>query len=285
MKTRAAAGVMWLWLAWGCTTLPDTQFLSDRYVAQAAQIDGASGALSATRSAAIVDELKRKSGDIDILDKQIALEQAIVGSPLIVGNSATLLQDGPSTYAAMFAAIAAATDHIYVESYIIEDDEVGRRFGDVLIERQSQGVQVAVMYDSIGALNTLKTFFDRLAQAGIRIVEFNPINPLELKKPWAVNNRDHRKLLIVDGRTAFLGGINISSVYSNGSAVRRSNGPSELTKGWRDTDVRIVGPAVSEFERLFVETWDKQHGPPLPQRDLKPVAPAGKDIVRARTRN
>ena len=137
------------------------------------------------------------------------------------------------------------------------------------------------MYDSIGALNTLKTFFDRLAQAGIRIVEFNPINPLELKKPWAVNNRDHRKLLIVDGHTAFLGGINISSVYSNGSAVRGSDVPSDLTKGWRDTDVRIVGPAVSEFERLFVETWGKQHGPPLPPRDSKPVAPAGKDIVRA----
>jgi cardiolipin synthase len=285
MKIRqrgfGAAVVIGLLLAHGCASLPDTQFLSDRYVAQAAQFNSASGPVSASRSAAIIEELKKKSGDLDILDKQIALEQSIVGSPLVVGNSVTLLQDGPSTYAAMFAAIGAATDHIYVESYIIDDDEVGLKFADVLIQRQSQGVQVSIIYDSVGALNTPKTFFDRLEQAGIQVVEFNPINPLESKKAWAVNNRDHRKLLTVDGRAAFLGGINISSVYSNGSAVPGSNSPTDLTKGWRDTDVRIVGPAVGEFEQLFIETWDKQHGPPISRRDLQPTAPAGKDIVRA----
>ncbi len=272
---------IWLPLTVGCATLPNTEFLSDRFVAQSAQFDSAWGRLSAKRSTAIVDELKRTSGDIDILDKQIALEQAIVGSPLVVGNSVTLLQDGPTTYEAMFTAIGAATQRVDVESYIIEDDEVGTKFADLLIDRRSNGVQVNVIYDSVGALSTPKPFFDRLTAAGVQLVEFNPINPLDLKKAWAVNNRDHRKLLIVDGRIAFVGGINISSVYSTGSSVRGSDAPDDPTRGWRDTDIRIGGPVVAEFEKLFDETWEKQHGPPLPQRDGAAAAPVGKEIVRA----
>jgi cardiolipin synthase len=283
MKIRplANAGItIWLSLAIGCATLPHIEFRSDRYVAQSAQFENAWGPLSAKRSAAIVDALKRTSGDIDILDKQIVLEQQIVGSALVVGNSATLLQDGPATYEAMFAAIGAAKDNSNVESYIIDDDEVGLKFADLLVERRSHGVRVNIIYDSVGALNTPKPFFDRLTQAGVQIVEFNPINPLDSKKAWAVNNRDHRKLHIVDGRTAFLGGINISSVYSAGSSVRASDAPRP-TRGWRDTDVRIVGPVVGQFEKLFVETWERQNGPPLPQAEGSVVAPAGKEIVRA----
>ena len=108
-----------------CAALPDTQAIIARHSGQAAQFENARGVLSAEKSAAIVADLKRKSGDIDILDKQIALEQAIIGSPLILGNKVTLLQDGASTYAAMFAAIRKARDHINLESYIIEDDEIG----------------------------------------------------------------------------------------------------------------------------------------------------------------
>ena len=136
----AAAAACCLLIASGCATLPDTQFLTKRYATQAAQFENARGPLSEKRSAAVVAELKRKSGDLDMLDKQIALEQEIVGSPLMVGNKVTLLEDGPATYQAMFAAIGKAKDHINVESYIIEDDEVGRQFADLLLERQAQGV-------------------------------------------------------------------------------------------------------------------------------------------------
>src|SRR5947207_2973295 len=115
-------------IAAGCATLPDTERLSERYVVQAARFQGPRGLVSSARSAAIVAELKRKSGDLDILDKQIALEQEIVGTPLVLGNKVTLLQDGPATYKAMFAAIAKAKDHINIESYIIEAGEVGQRF-------------------------------------------------------------------------------------------------------------------------------------------------------------
>ena len=281
LKIAAAAAACCLLIAGGCASLPDTQFLTERYTKQAARFESARGPLSAKRSAAIVAELKRKSGDLDILDKQITLEQEIVGSPLVVGNKVTLLEDGPATYRAMFAAIRRAKDHINVESYIIEDDEVGQQFADLLLERQAQGVQVNLIYDSVGAFGTAKTLFDRLTQAGIQVLEFNPINPLIAKKSWTLNHRDHRKLLVVDGRTAFLGGINISSVYSSGSSGG-GKAPVGPKNGWRDTDIQVDGPVVSEFQKLFIETWNKQHGAPLAPRDYFPtIAPQGKEIVRA----
>ena len=271
-----------LLLAGGCATLPDTRFLTERYATQAARIENARGPLSAKRSAAIIAELKRKSGDLDILDKQVALEQEIGGSPLVVGNKVALLQDGPATYAAMFDAIGKAKDHINVESYIVEDGEVGQKFANLLLERRAQGVQVNLIYDSAGAFGTSNAYFDRLKAGGIQILEFNPLNPLAARKEWTPNNRDHRKLLIVDGRTAFLGGINISSVYSSGSFGRGSEGPVDPKNGWRDTDVQIDGPVVAEFQKLFMRTWEKQKGSALAQRDYFPVvASPGNEIVRA----
>ena len=265
-----------------CATLPDTDALIARHTAQAARFENARGPLSAQKSAAILAELKRKSGDIDILEKQIALEQAIVGSPLILGNKVTLLQDGAATYPAMFAAIRRARDHINLETYIIEDDEIGRQFADLLLERQGRGVQVNLIYDSVGGFKTPKAFFERLTQAGIAVLEFNPINPLKVKAQWLVNNRDHRKLLIVDGRTAFIGGINISSVYSSGSVVRETARSAETTAVWRDTHIQIEGPIVGELQKLFMETWEKQRGKPLAPKDYFPAPRAqGNEIVRA----
>jgi cardiolipin synthase A/B len=277
----AAAAALSL-MAAGCASLPDTQFLSEQYTTQASRFQGAWGPLSEKKSAAIVARLKDANGDLDILDKQTALEQAIVGGALVVGNKVTLLQDGPATYQAMFAAIGRARDHINIESYIIEDGEVGQQFADLLLERQAHGVQVNVIYDSVGAFATGKPFFDRLKQAGVQVVEFNPVNPLASKNAWSPNHRDHRKLLVVDGSTAFLGGINISSVYSSGSSMGGSGRPVDPTTGWRDTDIQIDGPVVLEFQKLFVQTWDKQKGKPLAQKDYLPALPAqGKDIVRA----
>ncbi len=278
----AAVTAFCLLAAAGCATLPDTDALIERHTAQAARFENARGALSAKKSAAILAELKRKSGDIDILEKQIVLEQAVVGSPLILGNKVTLLQDGATTYSAMFAAIRKAQDHINLESYIIEDDEIGRQFAELLLERQGQGVQVNLIYDSVGGYNTPKAFFERLTQGGIQVLEFNPINPLTAKKAWLINNRDHRKLLIVDGRTAFIGGINISSVYSSGSIARRPAKAAQNTAAWRDTDLQIEGPVVGELQKLFMQTWEKQHGKPLVPKEYFPeLKPQGNEIVRA----
>ena len=267
----------------GCATLPDTAELIERHAGQTARFENARGPVSAKKSAAILADLKRKSGDLDILDKQIALEQAIVGSPLIMGNKLGLLQDGVATYAAMFAAIRGATDHVNLESYIIEDDHIGHEFADLLLEAQQRGVQVNLIHDSFGSIGTPQAFFDRLTQGGIAVVEFNPINPLDVKADWRINHRDHRKLLVVDGKIAFLGGINISSVYSSGSVAKRAvKIVPEGAVAWRDTDLRIEGPVVAELQKLFLDTWQKQKGAPLAPREYFPMLTAqGNDIVRA----
>jgi cardiolipin synthase len=266
----------------GCASLPDTNALIAQHSAQTARFESARGPVSAKRSAAITAELKRSSGDLDILDKQIALEQATSDSPLTLGNKATLLQDGTATYAAMFAAIAQAKDHVNLESYIIEDDDTGHEFADLLLQAQARGVQVNLIYDSVGGFNTPKLFFERLMQAGVAVLEFNPINPLAAKGEWLINQRDHRKILLVDGRIAIMGGINISSVYASGSALRRAGKPSTNHVEWRDTDIQLEGPVVAEFQKLFLQTWAKQLGPPLAAKAyFPPLTPQGKDIVRA----
>ena len=268
--------------ATGCATLPDTDALRERHRGQQTQFENALGPLSSGKSAAILAGLKRKSGDIDILEKHLALEQAINDSPLLVGNKVILLQDGAQTYPAMFAAIRSARDHINLESYMIEDDEVGRQFAELLLQQQGRGVQVNVIYDSVGGFNTPKAFFERLTQAGIAVLEFNPVNPLAAKAPWLINNRDHRKLLVVDGRTAFVGGINISSVYSSGSIARRASTAGGDGTAWRDTDLQLQGPVVGELQKLFMQTWEKQRGKPLAAKNYFPALQAqGSEIVRA----
>ncbi len=267
----------------GCASLPDTSAILDRHAGQQTRFESARGPVSERRSAAILARLQRNTGELDILDRHIALEEAISDNPLTLGNRVTLLEDGEETYAAMFDAIRAARDHIHLQSYIIEDDAVGQRFADLLLQKQAEGVQVNLIYDSVGAIQTPRAYFDRLRAGGIQVLEFNPVNPLALRVAWRIYNRDHRKLLITDGKVAFLGGINISGVYSTGSALSRStrSGGSAKAKGWRDTHMRVEGPVVADLQRLFLATWKKQNGPPPADRNYFPTLfPAGADIVR-----
>ena len=250
--------------------------------AQSVQLDGTHGPLSSRQSKAILDRLRSGGEETSIFDRHLALEQGISGSPLVVGNKVVLLQDGPATFQALLVAIRGAQDHINMETYTIEDDEVGNRFADALIEKQGQGVQVNFIYDSVGAINVPKAFFKRLTDSGVKVLEYNPINPLTLKKGWDVNQRDHRKLLIVDGQTAFLGGINISSVYSGGSSTQRSSVRREQKAPWRDTHMQIDGPVVAEFQKLFLATWEKQKGGALAPRNYLPqLGNKGREVVRA----
>ena len=279
---RRAAGLCLAGMAAACASLPIINPDMARRPASKIQVEGAQGPLSAAQSKSIIEGLKERKKDSNILERHLALEEAIVGSPLVVGNRAMLLQDGPATFQAMYDAIRAARDHINIETYIIEDDEVGRRFADALIERQRRGVQVNFIYDSVGALNTPQEFFKRLSDSGIKVVQYNPVNPLKAKAGWDVNGRDHRKLLIVDGQVAFLGGINISSVYSGGSFSQHSKVRPDGSLQWRDTDMKIEGPVVAEFQKLFIETWEKQKGPPLAKKNYFPTQrPKGKEVVRA----
>lgn len=266
----------------GCGALPVLVPGMEMQSGRSVQLEGARGPLTALQSKVVLDKLKRGGGATSIFDRHLALEQAIVGSPLMVGNKVVLLRDGPTTFKHMFAAIRNAKDHINLETYIIENDEVGNRFADALIEKQTQGVQVNLIYDSVGGINTPKSFFKRLSDSGINVLEFNPINPLTAKKGWNVNQRDHRKLLIVDGESAFLGGINISSVYSGGSSSQRASARPEEKAPWRDTHMQVEGPVVGEFQKLFLATWEKQRGAPLAPRNYMPVLGSrGSEVVRA----
>jgi cardiolipin synthase A/B len=260
------------------TIVPDMAYSNPAPV----PIEGTHGPLSAERSKAILDRLKANGVQTNIFDLHLAIEESIVGSPLTDGNKVELLQDGPSTYQSMITAIGNARDHINIESYIFDDDEVGQRFAAALIAKQASGVQVNLIRDSVGTLGTPSVFFTRLSAAGINVLEFNPVNPATAKAGWQVNQRDHRKLLIVDGRIAFLGGINVSSVYSGSSFRPTSKVRPNGKLPWRDTDLRIEGPAVPELQKLFIETWEKQKGKPLATRHYFPTTERkGHEVVRA----
>jgi len=270
----------------GCSSLP--RIVPDLALGarEPVQLEGARGPLSAAQSKTILDSLARRSPDTEIFARHLAREEAIVGSPLTTGNQVRLLQDGPATYRAMLVAITAAEDHINLETYILDDDEVGQRFAQALMAKQAQGVQVNLLRDSVGTIGTPKAFFKQLAASGIQVHEFNPINPLAAREGWEWNQRDHRKLLVVDGRTAFLGGINISSVYSGGSFRTGSQGPPKKpgadNPAWRDTDLQLQGPVVAELQKLFIESWEKQKGPPLAAKNyFPPPRNAGQQVVRA----
>lgn len=163
----------------GCANFPDAAQVLENSTVSTVKFENARGPISIGKSVATIESLKRKSGDIDILQKHLEVEQAInVGSPLVLGNKLALLQDGPATYQAMFAAIGKANDHINLETYIFEDGEIGQQFADLLLQRQVASVQVNLIYDSVGSLHTPKAFFERLRNGGIQVLEFNPINPL-----------------------------------------------------------------------------------------------------------
>ncbi|MES3024471.1 MAG: cardiolipin synthase [Pseudomonadota bacterium] len=212
------------------------------------------------------------------------LEEAATGVPLIAGNKVTLLFDGPRTMREMMAAAAAANSTINLETYIFDQDEVGMQFADVLIERQQHGVTVNILYDAVGTLGTPAAFFERMKAAGITLIAFNPVNPAERKGKWELNNRDHRKLMVVDGKVAFTGGINISSTYANSSFFRSKRRPEATTNdkvGWRDTHIKIEGPAVAALQWSFINAWVDQEGGELSEREyFPPLAPAGDKVLR-----
>jgi cardiolipin synthase len=190
-------------------------------------------------------------------DQLPARQRAAASAPLVAGNEARLLIDGPRTHDAMFAAMARARDHINLQTYILDDGEAGERLVAVLKDRVAAGVTAQLIYDSVGSIATPREYFDRLREAGVNVCEFNPVRT-RLDK---VNNRDHRKILVVDGRVAFTGGINISRAYASGSASARRKGADteeKIEEGWRDTQVMVEGPVVAQFQRLFLDAWALQ---------------------------
>lgn len=265
----------------GCAALPNVAEKIDEVPSaqQPRQIVSSKGLLSPQKSQAIIERLQQSVEPTDILGRHLAVVESVTESPLTKGNKVTLLEDGQKTYAAMFKALEKAKDHINLQSYIIEDDDTGRKFADLLLQKQAEGVQVNLIYDSVGSIDTPAAFFQRLRDGGIQVVEFNPLNPMENRGAWRLTHRDHRKILLADGKVAIIGGINISAVYSSGPFRRKQNEQPPIH--WRDTDVQIEGPAVAEFQKLFLDTWQKQKGPQLAERNYFPaLKEAGSALVQ-----
>lgn len=217
--------------------------------------------------AATAPETERQS-----IARMMQITSHLQQSQFLPGNRVTLLRNGDETYPAMLAAILGAKQRIDMESYQF-DTEGAALFAPALLQRAQAGVQVHLIYDAWGSSSQDKALFARLRAAGAQVVEFNPIgsklNP---------DHRDHRKLLVVDDQIAITGGINITGVYLNRTS-RSASDPAKMR--WRDTDVRIEGPVVAQFQRLFVKTWVAEKGPPLPEPPPAPTAMRGPSLVEA----
>jgi cardiolipin synthase len=216
----------------------------------------------------------------DDLQVQRAVQQAIDQAPPVNGNKVDLLRDGAQAFPAMFAAMRHAKDNINLEFYTFDDIRSGgTTLGDVLLDRLRHGVAVAIIYDAYGSNTTPPAFLQRLARAGAMMTAFNP-NPLALGKFVSPNDRDHRKFMVIDGRVGFMGGINFDHVYENPPAA--GDVPDDWSRSyWRDTSVRITGPSVADLQRVFLTTWAKQGGAPLPSRAWFPrLTPTDDETVR-----
>lgn len=160
------------------------------------------------------------------------------------GNAATLLTSGKETFDALFTAIDQARSYILLEFYIINDDDIGRALQQRLITRQRAGVQVYFLYDSIGSYRLGRSYRDELMAAGVKIYEFGSLHLI--RNRFQLNFRNHRKIFVADGQVGFTGGYNVSNEYL---------GRSERYGEWRDTHVRITGPAALGLQAAFVEDW------------------------------
>jgi cardiolipin synthase len=265
----------------GCASLPNVSkmMVETTDANKPHQIISAKGPLSDSESQAIIERLKKTVPPTDILTDYLAVMDTWGITSLTSGNKVTLLADDTASYAAMFKAIQNAKDHINIETFFMEDDEIGNKFSKLLQQKQAQGVQVNIIYDSMGSSKTPVSFFKHLQDAGINVIEFHPTSPPGTSGPWLQLRFDHRKILIVDGTLAITGGVN----FSRGNSLKgfgAKSGPKPAVT-WRDTDVQIEGPAVGQLQKLFLDTWQQRGGQKLSQRSYLPkLKEEGNVIVR-----
>jgi len=186
------------------------------------------------------------------------------GGPTIPGNELKLHFEGPSTFAAWLEDIRRATRFVYFENYLVRDDEVGRQFRDAMIAKAREGVPVYVIYDWLGCWATPRSFWRSLQQAGVHVRTFNRPG-LRLGDPFGAVQRDHRKLLVVDGECAHVGGMCVGVEW----AGTRTEAP------WRDTGVAIRGPAAHAAAQAFERVWSERHEPLSLSASVPTPKPAG----------
>jgi cardiolipin synthase len=184
--------------------------------------------------------------------------ERLSGLPTSKGNSLELLIDGEQTFDAIFRSMRGAKESIVAQFYIIHDDELGRAFQQELLAARERGVEVYVLYDGIGSKHIPAAYVDKLRRAGCHVEAF--VTNRELGVRFQINFRNHRKLVLVDGREAFTGGLNVGDEYM---------GRSERFGPWRDTHLHVQGPALLPLFVGFVEDWHYATGKivPLPVPD------------------
>jgi cardiolipin synthase len=273
-----------------CAAVPDVnQSIADSSITTSGKprIVGADGPLTASQGQVLLTSIAGGAGQDELLHRHRAVEEAVAGTPLTGGNTTHLLRDGEGAFAAIFKAIHAARRHINLEYYTLEDVTYdGERLSDVLIAKRTAGVAVNVIYDSYGSSNSPVEFFDGLRAAGVNVLEFHPANPLEaVVGGYSPNDRDHRKIMVVDGKIGLVGGINLATYYQSkipGSKPADAQAKADAANPavaappevWRDLALRIEGPAVVQLQRLFLGHWQSGGGPKLDQTGFFPDLPA-----------
>jgi cardiolipin synthase len=167
---------------------------------------------------------------------------------LVAGNKVRLLRNGAETFPAWLAAIEGARERVSLEMYIFNDDRIGRRFADALARAVARGVHVRVLYDYVGCRDTPAAFFQRMRAAGVHVIAYHKYR-FWRPRFWTLLRRDHRKLLVCDGRVAFTGGLNIADEW-----LARADGGGD----WHDAVIEVEGPAVASLEATFLSTWNRR---------------------------
>lgn len=258
----------------GCKVVPEVQFARSLPLSRSAtpvDLVSPNGMVGRAASLRTTRELAH-TGETSLLDYHLAAMRDLGAPPLLTGNGVRLLIDGPRTYQAMFTAIEKARSFVFVESFIFEEAVEGdRHLSQLLRDAAARGVRVYVIYDAVGSLTTSGEFLGGLKRAEVTLCAFNPLNPLS-DKFSGLNQRDHRKVVVVDGEDSFAGGVNFSHAYQIGSKQAANGGFSKqqaIEKGWRDTHLELRGTAAKQLENLFRDTWARAKC----QGELPPFSP------------
>lgn len=193
--------------------------------------------------------------DLTIPQENRMLVQQFINESMALpfkGNSIDIYTTGHDFFESLLQAIGQARHHIHLDTYIIDDDPLGRLVSDALIDRAKQGVEVRLIYDDVGCWRVPNRFFERMREAGVDVRAFMPVHfPAFTSK---INYRNHRKLCVIDGREAFVGGMNIALRYVKGT-TKTKRGKTVSVTPWRDTHLRVVGGAVYAIQRAFLVDW------------------------------
>jgi cardiolipin synthase A/B len=193
-----------------------------------------------------------RAKDLHLVDRDTdakwPVQTAVSELPFLKGNDVEILIDGKATFDSIFAGIDAAKDYLLVQFYIVRDDDLGRRLAERLIDKAKQGVRVYLLYDDVGSTGMPKRYRRELREAGVKVAGFNQRHKfLRFYGPTRINYRNHRKIVVVDGQHAWTGGHNVGVEYL---------GEDPRFGHWRDTHIRLSGPAALGCALLFREDWE-----------------------------